>query len=272
MIAGVTHLTMEADLARGVELGASLGFQLSFRNEVELPAGFEGIEDGASMLPLALLQGLRGIRLEVVQHQRQTGLRGAYTGVFRCSPPVAAGPAVSRPELSSILRQADLLLDPTCVAMTTPSGEAWFESSSPGGGLAGIVCRVSDVRAEAGFWAAFARTRWDAVGADAAWGSVPSPLPQAQCRFVIVRAADAPRVYAMNDSGFPSIGVISTSIERDCDKAVAVGAVLRSGPVTTTVGGRSLRMALISTPGGAPVELLAVHRSAAAAKQEAEGS
>jgi hypothetical protein len=258
MIAGVTHLTMEAELERGVSLGAELGYEPDFLDEVELPPGFEGIEDSEPRLPLALLGGLPGIRLEVVAHRRQTGRRGAYTGIFRCAPP--AGVAVARPEVEAILRQAKTLLSPTCVTMATPGAEAWFDSSPVAGGLAGLMCQASDVRAEAGFWSRFAKAKWSMLGADAACGSVPSPRPGASCELVIMHRDDVPAAYAMNDSGFPSMGVFSTAIEGDCDRAVAAGGKLRAEPIVTSVGGRLLRMALISTPGGAPVELLALQR------------
>jgi hypothetical protein len=260
MIAGVTHLTMEADLDRGVGLGAALGLRAEFRDEVELPPSFEKVQDNGPTLPLALLAGPSGIRLEVVQHKRRTDQQSAYTAIFRCAPPVAAGSVVERPEVGAILRKANTLLDPICVAITATGAEAWFESSSQAGGLAGLLCRARDVRAEAEFWSTFARAKWTEVDQAAAWGSVPSPLPQARCEFVIVHC-DEPSVYAMNDAGFPSMGVYSTSVDDDCARAVAAGATVRAEPIVTTVGGRVLRMALISTPSGAPVEILGVQRN-----------
>lgn len=144
--------------------------------------------------------------------------------------------------------------------MAGPGGDAWFDSSGAPGGLAGLLCHAEDVRVEAAFWSAFARARWSTVGDEGAWGSVSSPLLPAPCRLVILPAeGDRPR-HAMNDCGFPSIGVAATAIDADCARALAAGATLRAEPIVTTVGGRPLRMALIETPGGAPVELLSVHR------------
>ncbi len=265
MITGITHLTMEGERARGIDLTSDLGFTPSVVDDVVLPAGFEGIEDGAAedgaeVLPLALLVGPQGVRLEVVQHRRQTGRRGAYGGIFGSPPPATAGPVVSRPDVGSLLRRAGILDDPVCVAMETPRDETWFGSSSSTGGLVGVLCHAADVPAEAAFWAAFARARWHEIGVRAAWGRAPLPLPQGTCALVVVRDEAPPSPFAMNDSGFPSLGVYSTSIERDCGKALAAGATQRADPIVTSVGGRSLRMALISTPGGAPVELLGVYR------------
>lgn len=261
MIAGIAHLTMEADLKHGIGFGRDRGFEVEFVDDVELPAGFEDLEDEDPTLPLALLAGSTGIRFEVVQHRWQTGNRGAYAGIFRCPAPMEARP-VSRPAVRDVLRQAGALLDPACVAMTTPSIEAWFEAAAPTGGLAGVLCYVRDVRAEAEFWSRFARTRWTTVGPDAAWASMSSPVLRTPCAFVLVRRDDAPPMYAMNDSGFPSIGVLCTAIEADCRRALSAGATLRSAPIVTEVGGRALSMALIGTPGGAPVELLAGRRDA----------
>lgn len=69
---------------------------------------------------------------------------------------------------------------------------------------------------------------------------------------------DEPRVHAMNDRGFPSIGVYSTAIDVDYERALEFGATPISAPIATMVGGRGVRMALIASPGGAPVELLTV--------------
>jgi hypothetical protein len=282
VIAGITHLTMEAVLPRGIELGERLGFRLEFSDELSLPGSFEGLAHGEQRLPLALLAGSRGIRFEVVQHRERSGRPGAYAGLFRCAPPEQTARPIDRPRTREVLRSAAVLAEPTCVVLEASGGEAWFDGAdgadgsdevaeAGGGGLAGLLCYVGDVRAEAQFWSRFARVRWRRLDADAACGSVPSPLPQTQCELVLVRRdsehehlPDGPGPHSMNDNGFPSIGVFGTAIERDCAKAVSAGAVLRAQPIVTTVGGRVLRMALIETPGGAPVELLGAHRAAAA--------
>jgi hypothetical protein len=261
MIAGVTHLTMEAQLGRAAAWACELGFEPDFYDDVELPPGFEGVEDSGASLPLAVLTGGQGIRLEVVQHRWQTGQPGAYTAIFQCKPP--AGSIVSHPHVGAILQRANALREPICVAMNRGEGEAWFESSCGSGGLVGVLCHARDVPAEAAFWSRFARTRWHEVRTDAAWGSMPSHLLQAQCDLVIIHREEIPGTFCMNDAGFPSLGVFSTHLDRDCEKAVAAGGKLRSGPVITAVGGRFLRMALISAPSGAPIELLALPRSCA---------
>ncbi|MEU2577721.1 hypothetical protein ACIP3B_33830 [Streptomyces anulatus] len=57
------------------------------------------------------------------------------------------------------------------------------------------------------------------------------------------------------------MGVFSTSIAADRDRAVAAGATPLAEPIVTDVGGRRLAMALIRTPGGARAELLSVARN-----------
>lgn len=266
MIAGFTHLTMEADLSAGIALGTELGFSLDFVDELLLPGGFEGVEEGEQRLPLALLTGAHGIRFEVVQHRALSGAVGAYSGLFRGLPPRTASARVARPQVREVLLRAGVMTDPECVALEASGAEAWFDLAGDiqeKGGLAGLLCYVTDVRAEADFWSRFARIRWKKQEADAAWASIPSLLPQTRCELVIVERDGPQTTHGMNDSGFPSIGVFSTAIERDCAAAAAAGAAVRAEPIVTTVGGRALRMALIETPGGAPVELLGAHRSAA---------
>jgi hypothetical protein len=275
MIAGITHLTMEAGLHRGVELGTGLGFRLEFLDNVTLPGRFEGVENGTGVddsddvLPLALLAADQGIRLEVVEHRRRSGRPGAWTGLFRCPPPtgsqpavgvVAGGAAADRSAVREVLRQADVLPDPQCVVVPASGGQAWFDPSPPAGGLAGLLCHAHDVRAEADFWTSFARFRFRSVDADVACGYASSPLPQARCAFVIIRADEPASGHAMNDCGFPSIGVFSTAIDRDWERARSAGATLKAAPISTTVGPRSVRMALIETPNGAPVELLSIQQ------------
>lgn len=116
---------------------------------------------------------------------------------------------------------------------------------------------MPDVAQEAVFWAEFVGAPKQERGPDAACGTIPSPRSRGECAFVIARGEDAPG-HAMNDVGFPSMGVFSASIAADRDRAVAVGATPLAEPIVTDVGGRPLAMALIRTPGGAPVELLSV--------------
>lgn len=265
MIAGITHLTMEAEITGGIRLaGQWARFEPDFIDELDLPRTFEDVEDSDGTLPLALLTAPGGIRLEVVQHRAPSGRPSAYEGIFASRPPPSAGHvAPGRPEVRDVLLRAGVLTDPMYAALPVPGGGAWFDASGATDGLAGVLCEVGDVRAEADFWSGFARTTWHGDGTDAAWASMSSPVLPAPCAFVVVRGdpATRPTPHAMNDRGFPSIGVASTSIDADCARAVAAGATLRSEPIVTTVGGRPLRMALIETPGGAPVELLAAHRS-----------
>ncbi|WP_198544764.1 hypothetical protein [Streptomyces anulatus] len=86
----MTHLTMEADLDHGSALAESWGFTPVFRDEVVLEAGFEGIDDGDAPLPLSLLAGPGGLRLEVVRHRRTSGRPSAYGALFRSPPPDGA--------------------------------------------------------------------------------------------------------------------------------------------------------------------------------------
>ncbi|MBM0274296.1 hypothetical protein [Micromonospora tarensis] len=255
---------MEAELSRGLALAAELGFQLDFVDEVALPAAFEGIEGHAHRLPLAVLAAADGLRLEVVRHRRDTGRPSAYRAVFQAPPPADATVLAGSSAAADVLRLAGLLRTPTCVSLPAAGGgEAWFDASrSAGAGLGGLLCPVGDVPAEVDFWSAFAKATWRGVRADAAWGSIPSPRPQPRCELVLTRGADDTSPYSMNDLGFPSIGVYSTAIESDCERALAAGAKLRAAPIVTEINGRRLRMALIESPGGAPIELLCVHRDA----------
>ncbi|MEU3900087.1 hypothetical protein [Streptomyces sp. NPDC045251] len=259
----MTHLTMEAGLDRGTTLARLWAFEPVFRDEVALEAGFEGIDDGDTLLPLALLAGPGGLRLEVVRHRRTSGRPGAYGALFRSAPPdrdAAGEPEAGARAVRDVLRRAGVLADPVCRRLPAVDGLAWCDAASGEGGLAGILCTVPGVEQEAAFWAEFAEASWQEQGPEAACGTIPSPRRRGECAFVIARGQDGPD-HAMNDVGFPSMGVFSTSIEVDRDRAVAAGATSLADPIVTDVGGRTLAMALIRTPGGAPVELLSVARN-----------
>ncbi|MFH9761524.1 hypothetical protein ACH4MJ_05225 [Streptomyces anulatus] len=90
---------------------------------------------------------------------------------------------------------------------------------------------------EAAFWEEFADAFWQERGPDAACGTIPSPRSRAECAFVIARGEDAPG-HAMNDVGFPAMGVFSTSTAADRDRAVAAGAIPLAEPILTEDGGR----------------------------------
>ncbi|MER6017140.1 hypothetical protein [Streptomyces anulatus] len=90
---------------------------------------------------------------------------------------------------------------------------------------------------EAAFREEFAGASWQERGPDAACGTIPSPRSRGECAFVIARGEYAPG-HAMNDVGFPSMSVFSTSIAADRDRAVAVGATTLAEPIVTDVGGR----------------------------------
>lgn len=258
MIAGVTHLTMEAEIAHGADVARRLGFRTEFVDAVALPSGFERVEPTDHRLPLALFAKPGGLRLEVVQHRWRTENLGAYTPILRCPPPAPGTGLAGGSDVADVLRWAGALSDPVWAGLGPPGCLGWFEAGPASGGLAGLLCSVPDIAAEAGFWSAFGRARWVRAGPDAAWGTLSSPLLEAPCHLVVVRRVGERVEHAMNDAGFPSIGVYSTALDRDCARAIAAGGRLRAEPITATVGGRSLRMALVETPGGAPVELLSL--------------
>jgi hypothetical protein len=255
MIAGITHLTMESELTRGIAAGSRLGFNLDFVSEVELAGEFEGIECGAYTLPLAVLAHESGIRLEVVEHRTQGNKISAYSGVFRCAPSTIQGTPIERPAIQELLMKARILHDPCCLKICN-GGEAWFDANPSGTGLAGIICRSGDVLADVEFWQKFARAKWDMVDGAFAVGSIPGIWSYMSCALVIVPSENGCLDYAMNDVGFPSLGVFSTNVMRDFEKAATVGANLRAPAIVTDVGNRRVSMALVETPGGNPVELL----------------
>jgi hypothetical protein len=261
MFAGVTHLTTEANLDEGTEYWTELGFHLQFIDAVELPHSFENVDGGNGSLPLAMLAMDGGIRLEVVQHPWRTGRLGPYSAVFRCAPPKRATHFPDRPAVRQLLQRGGVLRDPVCAVVTADGGEAWFESSNdePANGIDGILCRVADVRVEAAYWAEFARYRFNYFDQSGCVARVSSPAVRSKHDIVLVQAeSESESESAMNDCGFPSIGVYTTSVDGDCRRAVSAGATVRAAPIVTTVGGRQVQMALIETPGGALVELLAV--------------
>lgn len=157
--------------------------------------------------------------------------------------------------MADLLRRAKLLGDPVTVRFEACHAEAWCDASGTGAGIAGLVIHAEDLDAEVEFWSKLLRVRWRGREPDAVWGTIPS-LVAASTELLLIREADAPGVHAMNDRGFPSIGVYSTAIDTDYERVVKLGATPVAAPIATMVGGRGVRMALIASPGGAPVELL----------------
>ena len=261
LIAGVTHLTMEAPLEQGARFASQAGFWPAFTDEVHLPAAFEQVASSEGPLPLALHTAAEGVQLEVVHHAGRARRDGAFTGVFGCAPPENAGVTVPSPAIADAIAASGAARAPCRVSLSPHGAEAWFDAAGGAGGLRAVVCRVRDLAAEAGFWERFARVRWGAVAAEAAWGAVPSPVPRTRCLLILVRDEDPVTSHQMNDGGFPSIGVASTAIEVDYRKALSIGAVSRAAPIQATVGLRRLRLALIASPGGAPIELLGADRA-----------
>lgn len=263
MIEGISHLTMETSLAEGARFAGRVGLRHSFTGEVDIPADFEHVTPYRAPLPLALYSARRGIQLEIVHHAERACSEGAFTGVFGCAPPQGAGDPVSRPAVADALAKSGAAQAPRCLALGPDGTETWFDAAGGAGGLRATVCRVRDVAAEAAFWEGFAEVHWDSVSAEAAWGTVPSALPQNSCLLVLVPAEKPFADHRMNDRGFPSIGVVSTGIEADYERALALGAVGLSAPIATTIGSRPLRLALFTSPGGALVEPLAAGWGAA---------
>jgi glyoxalase superfamily protein len=258
MIAGIAHVTMEAELPGSLALADAMGFKLEFHDTVALPASFENVSPDAQRLPLALCAGDRGIRLEIVDHGVRTTRRGIHHAILHGDPPVASGPAEPEPRLRDLLRRAGVAPDPR--AVTPAAGvTCWFDGSA-GAGVAGLLCRVPDVPAEAGFWSRLLGFSWAGEDSGAAWARVSAPLLRTRYHLVLAQTDEPYTRPEMNDLGFPSLGVYSTSMEADCARAVSAGATLRAEPIQTEVGGKPVRMALLETPNGGLVELLSVGR------------
>ncbi|MFF9765941.1 hypothetical protein ACF1GT_04885 [Streptomyces sp. NPDC014636] len=257
MIEGISHLTMEISLEEGARFAGRVGFRHDFTGEVDLPADFERVTPHKAPLPLALYSAREGIQLEIVHHAERAGGEGAFTGVFGCAPPAGVGDPVSRPAVADAIAKSGAALAPQCLALSPHGTETWFDAGGGAGGLRAIVCRVRDVAVEAAFWESLAEVHWDSVTAEAAWGTVPSALRRTGCPLILTRDEAPLAEHRMNDSGFPSIGVVSTAIEADYERALALGAVARAAPIPATVGSRRLRLALFASPGGLLVEPLA---------------
>jgi hypothetical protein len=260
VIEGIAHLTAEMSLEDGARFAGQVGFRHTLTGEVNLPADFERVTPGKAPLPLALYAGQEGIQLEIVHHAERARLDGAFTGVFGCPPPAGMGIPVTRPVIAGAIAESGAAHEPECLSLSPHGADTWFDAAGGAGGLRAIVCRVHDVVREAGFWEGIAGVQWGSVVAEAAWGTVPSPLPQNDCVLVLVRDEEPVADHQMNDGGFPSIGVVSTAIESDYHQALVLGAVPRSAPVPAAIGSRLLRLALFASPGGALIELLAADR------------
>ncbi|MGW7820228.1 VOC family protein [Streptomyces puniciscabiei] len=248
---------MEGSLEDGAGFAGRVGFRLDFTGAVALPEDFEQVTPHRTPLPLALWSAPRGIQLEIVDHAERAPGVGGFTGVFGCPPPKGAGDPVSRPALADAIAKSGAAHDPRCLALEPHGTETWFDAAGGPGGLRAVVCRVRDVAAEAAFWERLAEVHWDSVTATTAWGTMPSAMPRGSCVLVLARDETAFADRRMNDTGFPSIGVLTTEIEADYARALALGATARSAPIPATVGGRRLRLALFASPGGVLVEPLA---------------
>lgn len=257
MITGLTHVTLQSRIAEGLRLGAELGFAEEFVDRVALPADFEGLGDaGESRLPLAMQSAPEGIRFEVVEHGRPAERTGAYTPLFAGPPPLAAT-RLERPRMRELLRLALLLAEPVAVRFEQCRAEAWCDAAGARVGICGLAVRAADLAAESEFWSKLLRVRWRGRTPDAMWGTIPS-LVSASSELLLVHDPEATGVHAMNDRGFPSIGVYSTAIDADYERVLGLGARPVAAPIGTMVGGRAVRMALVVSPAGAPVELLTV--------------
>ncbi len=257
LIGGITHLTMEAPLQQGMRFADQVGFRRVFSDKVQLPAAFEPIGLSSGPLPLALYTATQGTQLEIVDHDEPAPRYGAFTGVFGCAPPANLSVVARSAQVADFIVKSGAARAPQCALLGPYGSETWFDAAGGAGGLRALVCRVRDVVAEATFWGRFARVRWGEVDANAAWGAVQSPLPRTRAALLIVGDERAETSHDVNDAGFPSIGVVSTTIESDYRMALDIGATSRGAPITVTVGSRRLRLALIASPGGAPIELLA---------------
>jgi hypothetical protein len=175
--------------------------------------------------------------------------------IFHGHAPSSTRTPEAEPRLRDLLQRAGVSAEPQAAARPG----AWFAGSA-GVGVAGLLSEVPDVTAEAEFWSRLLRFHWAFQDGEAAWALVRSPLLRTEYH-VVIAANTTPRSRpAMNDLGFPSVGVYTTSLDADCERGVTAGAALRTEPIQTEVGGRSVGMALLETPGGALVELLQVRR------------
>jgi len=257
VIVGVSHVAMEARLPSGISLATELGFTVRFQDELTLPPDFEHTaEVHAQALPLAVLHAPDSIELEIVDHAQRSGNVGAYRGIFRCEPPPRSTEVLADPRALAALAEAGLAERPVSARFAVAGVEAWFDRAGNGRqGIVGVLAYVRNLSEAVEFWSKFARAAVDVGGEGFATLSVRSPVGGPSCRLLFVENG-APAVYSMSDDGFPSLGLLSSQVSRDCEQAVSLGAALWSEPITTSVNGRAVTLALIRAPSGMLVELL----------------
>ena len=83
-----------------------------------------------------------------------------------------------------------------------------------------------------------------------------SPLPGGGGTVEIAADAATPEQGWLDDDGCTCLALIANRIDEDLARCRAAGARDVSAVFTLTVGGRQLAIALLRTPGGAPLELI----------------
>ena len=137
----------------------------------------------------------------------------------------------------------------------TSHGERCAGSSGPFGidPDGDITLRCPDVGAESEFWAAGLGFR---KLSDPSRLELARPVPRWSCRIRLAPGDPDEAVSSLDSTGYPCLALLSSDIEADTRRAAAAGAVESSAIFDMVVGGKSVRIAMIRSPGGAICELV----------------
>jgi catechol 2,3-dioxygenase-like lactoylglutathione lyase family enzyme len=265
MIMGASHITLGC---RDVDVAAvgmrEYGYFTEFvdRRVINNLSKQSILASRCDLHDIALLRSDGGFPIELISYQNEIpDVFGRYIGVFGSAGQIRSDDNNS--DLISIVSG----LSARSVSESHPGKIAdldvpalFFQEAETKMGLAQIVLPVSDMNRAKRLWCGALGFSVEQQGAETAVLKFVSPIAAWRLRMLLVGSPLPATRPVLDAKGMACLSLLSSNVAEDVARAIAGGARLETEIFAISINGRNMKVAILTDPDGAFVELLQIVR------------
>jgi len=251
MIVGVDHLAFSVSDLQAETPWLEMGYKVQFvERELENhKAKTHFLTHYVSEHGMLYLKHPAGVALEGTYHSPPASpASGSYYPVFSVSPSTLDG--------GECLPAVQCVFNKPVTDIRLSSSVHYGALQREGAGLTAVVVRTHDLSVSLDFWTrglGFQIVRQEGKTIRL---SNRALFPHWQIDVVLIEVSEPPGKGYLDATGFTCLALLSTNIENDSVGLFGRGACDMTAPFTLAVNSKPLRLLLLRSPGGAPVELI----------------
>lgn len=216
---------------------------------------------------IAFCPAKAGVAIELTQHgERLISGRSPLQVYMNQPPPGSRQAEPSDPGLPFIWRAALGCDSPELCVWTGLKAAFWVDRNlpvSPFTGVRAVLVPVVDLSRASRFWQSGLGCRQEAqsqVDGTLRWGrfAFRSPVPAWSLTLILAECEQPNLVPFLDTNGFPCLALLSSNLERDCERVCQAGAIGMSQPFCVSINNKRLRVVILRGPDQELIELIQV--------------